>query len=87
MILHLGAKDQHFWITYSVARVIGLNLPKAITAGKLHRREVDQMVNRCRTCQHVDTCQQWLAHSQAGQQTPLDVCSNANVLNRLRQTQ
>ena len=60
----LSEIEQHFWLTRSVARVVGVNLSQAMSNGRLTPLEYSEMVARCRNCRCQTACLSWLA-SQA----------------------
>ena len=83
-IEHLGDPVQHFWLTRSVARSLGVSLSEAMAEGTLSARGYADMVTRCRRCAHVDACLEWLGDSnKSGTQAP-ESCVNAELLNGLR---
>lgn len=84
VILRLGDPDRHFWLVRSVARVMGLNLGEAIVHGVLQQESYRCMVNRCRTCPLVTSCQGWLASSAGQAEAPPPGCLIAAQLNHLK---
>ncbi|SPF81164.1 DUF6455 family protein [Pseudoprimorskyibacter insulae] len=85
MIMHLGDPVHHFWLTRSVARVLGLNLADEMRSGHLSEKDYAGMITRCRTCPHVAACQEWLSDCHAGGTAPLAECRNSDLLTALRQ--
>lgn len=77
-VMHLGDPVLHFWMTRSVARVMGFSLSEAMAEGRLSSDGYAKMVTRCRTCQQVPECELWLASVRDG---PADIapmgCLNA----------
>ena len=84
-ILKLGHPERHFWLTRSVARVMGVNLSECIHSGHLSAQDYSAMVTQCRTCAHADTCELWLARQFEVADTGPEGCVNAPVLRHLRQ--
>ena len=84
VVLPLGDPDRHFWLFRSVARVIGLNLGEAVSQGTLEREDYRAIVNRCRTCPMVSSCEAWLAASGGSASTPPQGCLVAADIERLR---
>jgi hypothetical protein len=81
---HPGKIDRHFWLTRSVARVMGISLSKAMSDGRLNPSEYSEMVARCRMGHCHDSCEKWLANQlqQADSAPPL--CLHRALLNGLR---
>ena len=84
-ILKLGHPERHFWLTRSVARVMGLNLSECIHSGHLSAQDYSAMVTHCRTCAHADACERWLARQFNESETGPKDCVNADILCQLRQ--
>ena len=82
-VARLGDPTLHFWLTRSVARAAYVNLSEAMTNGCLNVQEYSALVTRCRKCQHVETCEAWLASNAASATRAPDHCPNADILNRL----
>jgi len=82
-IRHLGDPATHFWLTRSVARVMGVNLSEAMAMERLSAADYADMVNRCRTCPHVSTCQQWLGERRMQAAPAPDHCMHYERLSRL----
>lgn len=55
-----------WWLTYGMARSIGVNLPRAVLDGRLTRKDLAAMVGRCQRCGRSDDCTLWLAKPGAG---------------------
>ncbi|MDJ0823586.1 MAG: DUF6455 family protein [Paracoccaceae bacterium] len=81
----VGEPSRHFFITRSVARVMGVSLSEAMQSGDLAPEGYASMVNRCRGCALVEACQEWLSSQAALAHTPLPGCMNAGALTELRQ--
>mgnify|MGYP005872598655 CR=1 FL=1 len=82
---YLGHPDRHFWLTRSMARVMGLNLSEAIRVGALSRDHYAEMVVLCRKCPNVERCHDWLAHSAGGASRAAEFCAHADTFNILKQ--
>ena len=81
----LGDLDKHFWLTRSVARVMGINLLEAMSEGRMSSDDYAAMVTQCRAgkCHHV--CQIWLAcQTDTAAEAPHG-CPHRDLLLRLRQ--
>ncbi len=82
-IHNLGDPTTHFWLTRSVARVMGINLSEAMDANRLSAQGYADLVNHCRRCPYVETCQQWLGEpDKCAEKGPPD-CRNYDALTRL----
>lgn len=86
IVARLGDPDRHFWLARSVARVIGLDLGAAVTRGDLSCEDYRAMINRCRTCPMVATCQTWLGASRGQAEAPPHGCLIAGELDGLKRT-
>jgi Family of unknown function (DUF6455) len=64
-----------WWLTRGMARISGLNLPRAVVDGWLQRTELEDLVARCAACSNGADCESWLAMSGRGQAMP-DFCPN-----------
>jgi hypothetical protein len=84
MSTHLGDPATHFFMTRSVARVMGVNLNEAMQEGDLPATTYADMVTRCRGCALVEACQTWLAHQTHISPTPPPGCCNAEMLSKLK---
>ncbi|MFC4730885.1 DUF6455 family protein [Salipiger abyssi] len=80
----LGDPVRHFWMTRSVARVMGLNLSEEMLSGHLGPDEYAHMVTCCRGCALVEACESWLGAQTGVTATPPPGCCNAALLSRLR---
>ena len=49
-----------------MARVAGVNLPRAVLEGWLTRPELARLVGRCQACGEEKSCTNWLAKAQRG---------------------
>lgn len=52
-----------WWLTRGMARISGVNLPRAVVDGWLHRAELEDLVQRCAACQRGADCEAWLSVS------------------------
>ncbi|MBV7395041.1 DUF6455 family protein [Mameliella sediminis] len=86
MALTLGDPARHFFMTRSVARVMGLNLGEALNTGKLAPDTYAAMVTACRSCALVDACEKWLAGQVSLTATPPPGCCNGPKLAELRRS-
>ncbi|WP_203595261.1 DUF6455 family protein [Salipiger sp. PrR002] len=80
----LGDTARHFWMTRSVARVMGVNLSAALREGRLRAEEYEVMVAACRGCALVEQCEKWLAVQHNVAKAPPPGCRIAGPLTRLR---
>ena len=83
-IYTLGDPDRHFWLVWSVARVMGLQLGDSVASGRLPRPAYRQMINQCRRCPQVVFCESWLALSQQTSASAPPNCAIGPQLDRLR---
>ncbi|MDK3072314.1 DUF6455 family protein [Sedimentitalea sp. JM2-8] len=81
---HLEGIDRHFWLTRSVARVMGISLSRAMREGRLNPAEYCEMVARCRSGNCHEACQQWLARHVGPAETAPSGCLHRDWLDRLR---
>lgn len=80
---YLGDPATHFWLTRSVARVMGVNLSEAMSTGALSASDYADLVKTCRTCPNVVQCQTWLGKRRAScADAPLH-CLNCDRLTRI----
>jgi hypothetical protein len=80
----MGGADRHFWLTRSMARMIGVNLSRAMAAGRLTPQGYAEMVSHCRCASSCDRCVEWLAAQSGRAEAVPDFCVNAGRLNALR---
>ncbi len=52
-----------WWLTRGMARISGVNLPRAVLDGWLQRAELEKLVARCAACTQGATCETWLQRS------------------------
>lgn len=82
-VVPLGDPVTHFWLTRSMARVMGVSLSEAMADQGLSAQSYATMVTRCRSCQHTQACQNWLGQrTQKAVQAP-DFCCHASLLTDL----
>jgi hypothetical protein len=79
--------EQHFWLTRSVARAVGVNLSNAMADGRLTVDDYCGLVARCRAANCQAQCQAWLATQTGANSRPPSHCAHAQVFERLRQGQ
>lgn len=84
MMPTLGDPDRHFFMTRSVARVMGLRLNEAMSSGALAPDAYANMVTRCRGCALVSACEEWLSGQTQTTQVPPPGCCNGSLLSDLR---
>lgn len=59
-----------WWLTRGMARISGVNLPRAVVEGWLQRDELAQIVARCAACRRGELCETWLTRSGDAQSMP-----------------
>jgi len=69
------AMPRAWWLTRGMARVCGVNLPRAVVEGWLQRDELAALVARCAACGRVELCETWLVTSGPRRAMP-DFCPN-----------
>ena len=52
-----------WWLTRGMARISGVNLPRAVVEGWLQRDELEELIIRCAACGRGAACEAWLAGS------------------------
>ena len=57
----LGDPAEHLNLVRHMSRATGVDLAAAAADGRLTQEEWAGMVTRCRTCQWVDGCKDWLS--------------------------
>lgn len=62
-------------LTRGMARISGVNLPRAVLDGWLKRIELEDLVTRCAACSRKPECEAWLARSAHALVMP-DFCPN-----------
>jgi Family of unknown function (DUF6455) len=71
-----------WWLTRGMARISGVNLPRAVVEGWLQRAELDSLVTRCATCGRGSQCESWLGRSGAARAMP-EFCPNKSGIEAL----
>ena len=71
-----------WWLTRGMAGVSGVNLPRAVVDGWLHRTELADLVQRCVACDHGAECETWLARSGKAREIP-EFCPNKTGIEAL----
>ena len=79
----LGSAELHFWLTRSVARVMGINLSEAMASERLSAQDYAGMVTACWECPRVAACQQWLATQRNLTSSAPPGCANRRLLESL----
>jgi hypothetical protein len=72
-----------WWLTRGMARISGVNLPRAVVEGWLPRPELDRLIDVCAACTQGARCEAWLAQSGAARAMP-DFCPNKPGIEGLR---
>lgn len=80
----LGDFQLHFWLTRSVARVLGVSFTEAMAEGQLTEGEFTDLVTRCRAAGCSGFCEIWLAAQTDTPGAAPVHCPNATVLNQLQ---
>lgn len=81
----LGDVDEHFWLTRSVARTIGLNLGNVLSAGRLTLDDYAHMIARCQAAGCGSRCADWLGRQSGGSaRTPPPFCVHVDQFKALR---
>lgn len=62
-------------LTRGMARVLGVNLPRAVVEGWLSRAELGRLVDRCQSCNQKGACTAWLATAASAPCLPV-FCPN-----------
>lgn len=81
----LGDPARHFWMTRSVARVLGVSFSEAMASGHISQKEYADLVTRCRQCQFVDTCERWLAQQSTRAEVAPECCMHGDLFETLKQ--
>jgi Family of unknown function (DUF6455) len=71
-----------WWLTRGMARISGVNLPRAVVEGWLHRAELEDLVLRCVACDHGSECEAWLVRSGNAREMP-GFCPNKTGIEAL----
>ena len=76
--------ETHFWLTRSVARMLGVSLSDAMARGELTPHGYAQMVARCCAAGCAGRCAEWLACRSIQADAPPSCCAHADQLKALR---
>lgn len=68
-----------WWLTRGMARISGVNLPRAVVDGWLQRRELEHLVTRCAACTQGDACETWLVQSGPAKAMPAFCPNKTNI--------
>lgn len=71
-----------WWLTRGMARISGVNLPRAVVEGWLQREELEDLIVRCAACRRQADCEAWLMRSGAARSMP-DFCPNKHEIEAL----
>ncbi|WP_348647633.1 DUF6455 family protein [Marivita sp. S6314] len=82
----LGDPELHFWLTRSVARVMGVSLSEALASERLSAKDYADLVTECRGCALVETCKGWLGGQSTVVRKAPPGCANSTTLEQLAQT-
>ncbi|GAA6163952.1 hypothetical protein NBRC116590_16560 [Pelagimonas sp. KU-00592-HH] len=80
----LGDPARHFWMTRSMARVLGLSLSEAMADGRLSQKGYADLVTRCRQCHHVAACEHWLGQQGGHAEAAPECCVHAQLFHSLK---
>jgi hypothetical protein len=69
--------DEHYWLTQSMARALGLSISGALRDERLTHDDLSLIVARCVACGRKADCTQWLAHHGAGAPDLPEYCAIA----------
>lgn len=75
-----GDPGLHFWLTRSVAKVMGISLSEAMADNRLTAQEYATLVSDCRQCALVENCQCWLGAQKDLARYPPPGCINSEAL-------
>lgn len=64
-----------WWLTRGMARISGVNLPRAVVDGWLQREELEDLISRCAACRRGPQCEDWLVSSGSADRMP-EFCPN-----------
>lgn len=66
-------------LTRGMARVLGLDLPRAVLDGWLTRAELGDLVDRCQACEQSRACTGWLAITARSASLPEFCCNKTQI--------
>ncbi len=79
----LGDPVTHFWLTRSMARVLGVSLSEAMLDQALSAEDYANMVTRCRMCPHTEACQSFLGQRAGTAKEAPAFCCHAELFEKL----
>ncbi len=79
----LGDPVTHFWLTRSMARVLGVSLSEAMLDKALSAEDYAAMVTRCRMCPNIAQCQAFLGQKAGAAKAAPDFCCHAELFETL----
>lgn len=82
-MLTYGEAPLAYGLTRGMARVIGVDLVRAVTEGWLSRAELGALVETCVGCRQAASCTAWLARTVDAPALP-GYCANKSDLEALR---
>jgi hypothetical protein len=68
-----------WWLTRGMARISGVNLPRAVVEGWLPRAELEDLVARCAACTRGEQCEIWLMQSGKADAMPAFCPNKAGI--------
>lgn len=71
-----------WWLTRGMARISGVNLPRAVVEGWLQRAELEDLIARCAACGRGELCESWLGGSGTARAMP-EFCPNKSEIEAL----
>jgi hypothetical protein len=71
-----------WWLTRGMARISGVNLPRAVVEGWLQRDELEELIARCAACGRAEMCETWLMTSGSARAMPA-FCPNKREIEAL----
>lgn len=71
-----------WWLTRGMARISGVNLPRAVVEGWLQRAELEDLIARCAACGRGELCESWLGRSGTARAMP-EFCPNKSEIEAL----
>ncbi len=77
----IGYEDapKAWWLTRGMARISGVNLPRAVVEGWLQREELASLVSRCAACNRGELCETWLMTSGDARAMPAFCPNKAEI--------
>lgn len=68
-----------WWLTRGMARISGVNLPRAVVEGWLQRDELEELIARCAACGRGELCEAWLVSSGSAEAMPAFCPNKAGI--------